>query len=255
MDTWLMGVLRQSLLNENTNLFPQRSGYIVFEHLLPCKPVMGTFHGYVAAAVVIFDACLIQQFFKAHQSLIAIGVISVLHHQLICISCSQIEIGVLILGVIFQFRTCPGRRTAEEAIVGKLCGIVDENFIRKLSTVRESGKGFACCFRGDIVVFFYIRHQIVFDVIIAVKLLASFAIIEKAPTVHEYSVQIANYLRKSLSYVGKQITLEKEFSFLEDYVAIQKLRFGSRITFELDCDAECSNGITFVIPYRKERKD
>ena len=75
------------------------------------------------------------------------------------------------------------------------------------------------------------------------NLIASFAIIEKAPTVHEYSIQIAQYLRESLNYVGKYITLQKEFSFLEHYTGIQKLRFGTRISFSLQCSEDCQNAM------------
>ncbi|MDO4275604.1 MAG: histidine kinase [Eubacteriales bacterium] len=79
------------------------------------------------------------------------------------------------------------------------------------------------------------------------NLLTSFAIIEKAPRVHEYSLQIAQYLRETLNYNGKQITLEKEFSFLEHYAAIQKLRFGERISFCFECDNDCKNAIVPAI--------
>ncbi len=226
----LMSVLRQSLLNEMISLLPQRGGYIVLEHLLPGEPVMGTFHGHVAAAVVIFDACLIQQFFKAHQSLIAIGVISVLHHQLIRISCSQINIGVLILGIIFQFRPCPGGGTAEEAIVGKLCGIIDENFIGEFSAVRESGKGLTCYFRGNIVVLLHIRHQIVFDVIVAVKEIFIIA-----------AVTFIILIRGEVIYVHGIIHADNhKFTFSEEIVA------------EIESDSEKTK-ISFVIPYREER--
>lgn len=75
------------------------------------------------------------------------------------------------------------------------------------------------------------------------NLLASFAIIEKAPTVHEYSLKIAQYLRESLNYVGKQITLEKEFAFIRHYAAIQQLRFGSRIRFTFQCEEYCNDAV------------
>lgn len=75
------------------------------------------------------------------------------------------------------------------------------------------------------------------------NLLSSFAIIEKAPMVHEYSLQIAQYLRESLNYVGKYISLDKEFAFLSHYADIQKIRFGSRIAFHFHCEADCTDAI------------
>lgn len=75
------------------------------------------------------------------------------------------------------------------------------------------------------------------------NLLSSFAIIEDAPTVHEYSLQIAQYLRESLNYVGKNISLQKEFTFLSHYADIQKIRFGSRIDFQFHCDEDCLNAV------------
>ncbi len=71
------------------------------------------------------------------------------------------------------------------------------------------------------------------------NLLSSFAIIEKAPTVHQYSLKIADYLRSSLNYNGKHIALKKEFSLINQYADIQKIRFGQRISFSFCCDEDC----------------
>ena len=75
------------------------------------------------------------------------------------------------------------------------------------------------------------------------NLLSSFAIMEKAPTVHKYLLQIARYLRESLDYNGKTITLEKEFLFIRHYADIQQLRFGSRIHFDFCCDPACKDAV------------
>lgn len=75
------------------------------------------------------------------------------------------------------------------------------------------------------------------------NLLSSFAIMEKAPNVHKYLLQIAQYLRESLDYNGKTITLEKEFLFIRHYADIQQLRFGSRIQFEFSCEKACENAL------------
>lgn len=75
------------------------------------------------------------------------------------------------------------------------------------------------------------------------NLLSSFAIIEKAPMVQNYALKIAQYLRESLNYVGKAISLQNEFSFLKHYAEIQKIRFGDRITFQFHCDDNCHDAV------------
>lgn len=77
------------------------------------------------------------------------------------------------------------------------------------------------------------------------SMLSGLAIVEKAPTVHDYAVQLAQFLRESLNYVGKQVSLKEEFQYIQHYIDIQKLRFRDRISFLIECPQECE---TAVIP-------
>lgn len=75
------------------------------------------------------------------------------------------------------------------------------------------------------------------------SLLSGLAVMEKAPKVREYAMQIAQFLRESLSYVGRHVCVREEFSHIQRYIEIQKLRFGKRITFTTDCPQECQSAV------------
>lgn len=77
------------------------------------------------------------------------------------------------------------------------------------------------------------------------SMLSGLAVMEHAPRVHDYAIQIAQFLRESLNYIGKQITLKEEFAYTERYIAIQRLRFGDRISFHVHCADECQK---LVVP-------
>ena len=66
-------------------------------------------------------------------------------------------------------------------------------------------------------------------------MLSGSAILENAPQTYEYSLNIAQFLRTSLNYVGKMITLEQEIAHIRHYISIQERRFGGRFAFELEC--------------------
>lgn len=82
------------------------------------------------------------------------------------------------------------------------------------------------------------------------SMLSGLAIMEKAPKVHDYALQIAQFLRESLNYVGKQVSLKEEFAHIQHYIDIQKLRFGKRITFEVDCPDDCKSAIIPAIIFQ-----
>ncbi len=73
------------------------------------------------------------------------------------------------------------------------------------------------------------------------SMLSGLAVMEHAPRVHDYAIQIAQFLRESLNYIGKQITLKEEFAYTERYIDIQRLRFGERISFQISCDDPCGS--------------
>ncbi|MBD5547954.1 MAG: histidine kinase [Lachnospiraceae bacterium] len=76
-----------------------------------------------------------------------------------------------------------------------------------------------------------------------IGMLSSMAIIENAPKTHEYSLNIAQFLRSSLNLVGKSITLHEEMQHIRHYIHIQQLRFGTRISFLTECASECENAV------------
>lgn len=56
----------------------------------------------------------------------------------------------------------------------------------------------------------------------------------------------AQMLRYSLSDIRSYVTLEKEISYALNYVSIQKIRFGDRIQFEVECEEVLK---TMLMPY------
>ncbi len=70
--------------------------------------------------------------------------------------------------------------------------------------------------------------------------LTSLAFIEEAHKTEEYSLQLAKFLRTFLDHIGKTISIREEVEHTKEYIKIQQLRFGKRISFEVICDAECA---------------
>lgn len=70
--------------------------------------------------------------------------------------------------------------------------------------------------------------------------LSSLAYLERAKKTRDASGMIAGYLRNSLSFVGKKISLEEEMDHTRRYMEIQKLRFGERIQFLAECSSDCA---------------
>ena len=50
-------------------------------------------------------------------------------------------------------------------------------------------------------------------------------------------VRLANFFRYTLDHDDSVVTLAREVDLLRDYISLQELRFGERISFEMDCDA------------------
>lgn len=69
--------------------------------------------------------------------------------------------------------------------------------------------------------------------------LTSLAFIEEAHQTEECSLQLAKFLRKFLDHIGKTIPIREEVEHTKEYIKIQQLRFGKRISFEIICDREC----------------
>lgn len=63
-------------------------------------------------------------------------------------------------------------------------------------------------------------------------------LIEEEPRVaEEMLLRLSHLLRSILDEDNAEITLHKELSFLEDYLAIEQVRFGDRLTVNIDVDS------------------
>lgn len=69
--------------------------------------------------------------------------------------------------------------------------------------------------------------------------LSGMAYFEDAPRTREASIKIAQYLRNSLSLVGKSISVKEELTHTLDYLEIQKLRFQEKLSYTIRCERKC----------------
>ncbi len=67
---------------------------------------------------------------------------------------------------------------------------------------------------------------------------ASMAQIECATVTGDMVVRLANFFRYTLETDESMVPLERELALLRDYISLQELRFGERISFEMDCDSQ-----------------
>ncbi len=63
--------------------------------------------------------------------------------------------------------------------------------------------------------------------------------IEQASVTGDMVVRLANFFRYTLDHDDSVVTLSREVDLLRDYISLQELRFGERISFEMECDARC----------------
>ncbi len=71
----------------------------------------------------------------------------------------------------------------------------------------------------------------------ALTLVGYTAIAEDAPQTEEIAYNLSDLLRYSLRNVARAVPLNEELEMIERYMAIQKLRFGSRLHVHIDVDA------------------
>lgn len=71
--------------------------------------------------------------------------------------------------------------------------------------------------------------------------LTSLAFIEGAAKTEECSIQLAQFFRVFLDRIGKTVTIKEEVEHTFQYIEIQKLRFGKRVSFNMKCVSECEN--------------
>lgn len=71
----------------------------------------------------------------------------------------------------------------------------------------------------------------------ALTLVGYTAIAEDAPQTEEIAYNLSDLLRYSLRNVARAVPLSEELEMIERYMAIQKLRFGSRLQVHIDVDS------------------
>ena len=64
--------------------------------------------------------------------------------------------------------------------------------------------------------------------------------IEQATVTGDMVVRLANFFRYTLDHDDSVVTLDRELALLRDYISLQELRFGERISFEMNCDSRCA---------------
>ena len=78
-----------------------------------------------------------------------------------------------------------------------------------------------------------VMPHFIFNVITSISRLLS---TKDYQTAQEMLDSFAQMLRYSLSNLKCSVRLEDELKYIENYLAIQKIRFGKRITYQIDCD-------------------
>lgn len=69
--------------------------------------------------------------------------------------------------------------------------------------------------------------------------------IECAMVTGDMVVRLANFFRYTLETDESMVPLVRELALLRDYISLQELRFGERISFEMECDSRCD---TLCVP-------
>ena len=70
------------------------------------------------------------------------------------------------------------------------------------------------------------------------NIISRMAQMEDAPTTEELIKRLSNLFRYNLQSVENVVPLSAELKIVNDYIAIQKIRFGDRIRFEIDAQAD-----------------
>lgn len=80
-----------------------------------------------------------------------------------------------------------------------------------------------------------VTPHFMFNIINSVSRLMSLG---KYDTAKEMLDSFAQMMRYSLANIKSYVTLRQELEYIENYLAIQKIRFGSRIDYRIHCDKE-----------------
>ena len=71
--------------------------------------------------------------------------------------------------------------------------------------------------------------------------ISALAIIEEAPKTQEVIFNLSNMLRYTLKKADKVVSIEEELKYIESYLALQKVRFGDRLNYEIDVSDNVKN--------------
>ena len=71
--------------------------------------------------------------------------------------------------------------------------------------------------------------------------ISALAIIEEAPKTQEVIFNLSNMLRYTLKKADKVVSIEEELNYIESYLALQKVRFGDRLNYEIDVSDNVKN--------------
>ncbi|MEG2687024.1 MAG: histidine kinase [Christensenellaceae bacterium] len=76
----------------------------------------------------------------------------------------------------------------------------------------------------------------------SLNMISQMAYMEQASQTAELMESLGDFLRYNLDQFSKTVTIEQEMGNIQDYITIQKKRFGQRIQFELKCQQEAMDG-------------
>lgn len=71
--------------------------------------------------------------------------------------------------------------------------------------------------------------------------ISALAIIEEAPKTQEVIYNLSNMLRYTLKKADKVVSIEEELKYIESYLALQKVRFGDRLNYQIDVSDNIKN--------------
>lgn len=71
--------------------------------------------------------------------------------------------------------------------------------------------------------------------------ISALAIIEEAPKTQEVIFNLSNMLRYTLKKADKVVSIEEELKYIESYLALQKVRFGDRLNYQIDVSDNIKN--------------
>lgn len=83
-----------------------------------------------------------------------------------------------------------------------------------------------------------VTPHFIFNVINSISRLMS---LEEYDTAREMLDSFAQMMRYSLADIKSYVTLRQELDYIENYLAIQKIRFGSRIDYTIHCSEQLEN--------------